>query len=92
MGNSKPKIKIMKNGPLIVSGLEKFTNSRNENIRGKKVLSLCRCCASKKKPFCDGTHVSIGFSDEKNENRIPDKQESYQGKKINSGAQLSTAR
>jgi CDGSH-type Zn-finger protein len=26
-------------------------------------VTLCRCGASQNKPFCDGTHVSISFSD-----------------------------
>jgi len=38
--------------------------------------------ASKTKPFCDGTHASIGFADEKTKNPVPDKKETYKGKSI----------
>jgi pyruvate oxidase len=82
MSDDKPKIKVQKNGPFTVVGLAKFTNSRNEPIEPKKVMALCRCGASRKKPFCDGAHVGIGFSGEKNESRVPDKLDNYVGQKI----------
>ncbi len=79
----KPQIIPQKNGPLKVSGLEKFTNSRNEPVATKKNMYLCRCGGSKTKPFCDGTHANIGFSDEKEDGRVIDKRDTYEGKKIN---------
>ncbi len=82
MDNEKPSIKAQKNGPLLVKELTKFTNSHNEPVETKKTLALCRCGASKTKPFCDGTHTSIGFSSKKNEKRVPDKKDTYKGKSI----------
>ena len=41
-----------------------------------------KCGESKHKPFCDGTHGKIGWTDEKLEGRQPRKTDSYQGKKI----------
>ena len=56
-------IKVRENGPLLVTGPvtvvdhlgNKFDTSAGANI------ALCRCGASLKKPFCDGTHKTSGF-------------------------------
>jgi len=77
-----PNISALKNGPYLINNLQKFTNSRGEDIETKLTMALCRCGGSKTKPFCDGTHASIGFTDEKSEERVVDKKESYPGKNI----------
>lgn len=82
MSKDKPKIKLLKNGPLVVKNLENFKNSRGEAIDTKPIISLCRCGASKKKPFCDGSHSSIGFTDDKGDNRVPDHKDTFKGKSL----------
>ncbi len=77
-----PTIESMKNGPLKVSGLTRFLNSRGEDIATKKVITLCRCGASKNKPFCDGTHVKVGFTDDKSQDRAPDQLDTYKGREV----------
>ena len=48
-------------GPLEVSGnLKLYAGSGRAAWQGRKVY-LCRCGASKNKPFCDGSHKEIGF-------------------------------
>jgi len=56
------KVKIMNDGPMIISG--NFTLIYEGNVKDKKdaMISICRCGASKNMPFCDGTHRKIGFS------------------------------
>jgi thiamine pyrophosphate-dependent acetolactate synthase large subunit-like protein/CDGSH-type Zn-finger protein len=73
----RPRISFEPNGPIIVSGLETFLNSRSEPIRVRKEIRLCRCGNSQNKPFCDSTHVIVGWSDEKDDDRVPDKLDTY---------------
>ena len=59
------KLKIIKaiDGPLILQGnFEIQDQSGDQVFRGEKT-ALCRCGASGNKPFCDGTHSAVGFSD-----------------------------
>jgi CDGSH iron-sulfur domain-containing protein 3 len=55
-------IRPSKNGPYIVEGtIELFDTEGNRITVDKPRVALCRCGASSNKPFCDGTHSSIGF-------------------------------
>ncbi len=59
-------IKVRKDGPYLVEGEFTLIDHEGNPIPytikpGKSGLSLCRCGASTKKPFCDGTHSKIGF-------------------------------
>lgn len=72
---SQPRIKVAKDGPYIVGGNVPLTEERvvfgrdGEPDRWDKgpaypeqeTYALCRCGASKNKPFCDGSHVEAGF-------------------------------
>ncbi|RMG28329.1 MAG: hypothetical protein D6732_18920, partial [Methanobacteriota archaeon] len=53
-----------------------------ELIKTKQKMALCRCGASKTKPFCDGTHAAIGFTDEKSPERQPDQLDEYVNKSV----------
>jgi len=75
MTSPKKKITISRDGPYLVTGNVSLailiigTNKKGESTEWKKgnelpvtaQCALCRCGASKTKPFCDGTHASIGF-------------------------------
>lgn len=80
--SKKATIDLSENGPFIVKGLRKFTNSSGESIEVKDTIALCRCGGSENKPFCDGTHSRIGFSGERENNRDLHKEKTYEGKDI----------
>lgn len=51
-----------KNGPLLAKGpVEVIRGGTGKPVKRGAKLAFCRCGASKNKPFCDGTHASIGF-------------------------------
>ena len=62
--DEQPRIELAPNGPFMVHNLSKLTNAQNETLEEKPMHALCRCGASKNKPFCDGQHTKVGFTDE----------------------------
>ena len=50
------------NGPYLVRGdFELLDHDGNLIDARRRTIALCRCGASRTKPFCDGTHKTIGF-------------------------------
>lgn len=88
----KPKILLLPNGPYYLLNdmepkvVENLQNSEGQPLSTLRGVALCRCGASKNKPFCDGTHGTIGFSSENktqdNKPIIKDKRKNYVGKEI----------
>jgi len=77
----KPTITGRENGPLLVKHLKRLTAADGSEIEVKEVMALCRCGGSSNKPFCDGTHNAIGFSDSStSEPAGKDKIYSFEGK------------
>ncbi len=57
------EIKVRENGPYLVIGDDVTLvdwNGASYPI-ARRPFALCRCGASKNRPFCDGTHNAIGF-------------------------------
>jgi uncharacterized Fe-S cluster protein YjdI len=49
------------NGPLFVRGRVRIVDQDGNVVREDTRVALCRCGGSGNKPFCDGTHRTIGF-------------------------------
>lgn len=49
-------------GPYLVRGEFQLTDQEGRPIETRRgTIALCRCGASRTKPFCDGTHKAVGF-------------------------------
>ncbi len=51
------------NGPYLLRGEFELTDQDGNPIDARRgTVALCRCGASRTKPFCDGTHKTVGFT------------------------------
>ena len=55
-------VRVEPDGPLYLSGRLRLHLPDGEVIEETR-MALCRCGASKHKPFCDNSHLESGFSD-----------------------------
>jgi CDGSH-type Zn-finger protein len=76
------KIKGAPNGPYLLEGKPSLRRSSGKTYPVDGNAALCRCGGSKNKPFCDGTHKKIGFSDRNFLDEKRNHRETYEGRKI----------
>jgi len=57
-------ITVHRNGPLEVQGETVIVGADGTELRETRRAYLCRCGGSSTKPFCDGTHRRIEFTDD----------------------------
>jgi CDGSH-type Zn-finger protein/uncharacterized Fe-S cluster protein YjdI len=54
----------LRNGPLKVRGPVEICSGTGRTVTRSQYVKLCRCGGSSNKPFCDDTHLRIGFKSE----------------------------
>jgi CDGSH-type Zn-finger protein len=59
------KITCNNNGSIRIEGDFEIVDPSGTpfGLAGRTVISLCRCGQSANKPFCDGSHKRVGFTD-----------------------------
>jgi CDGSH-type Zn-finger protein/ferredoxin len=82
-----PQITCRPDGPYVLNDfipkpVEYVQNAQGEQYAQTVGVSLCRCGGSNNKPFCDGTHMDIGFTSENTADPSLDKRKDYVGQKI----------
>jgi CDGSH-type Zn-finger protein/truncated hemoglobin YjbI len=75
-------IQTMHNGPYLLTNVPDVRDWLGYEVPALPQLALCRCGESARKPFCDGSHAEVGFTDEKDPDRVPDRRDSYDGQQV----------
>lgn len=64
--DDSPQVRICKNGPYHVMGTIHLNIEDDMQPPSREHYTLCRCGASKNKPYCDGSHHDAEFKDPEN--------------------------
>ncbi|MEX0936645.1 MAG: CDGSH iron-sulfur domain-containing protein [Pirellulales bacterium] len=57
-------IKVRANGPYLIEGPVRIVDHLGRELvppADKPLVALCRCGASRRRPFCDGSHKTCAF-------------------------------
>jgi CDGSH-type Zn-finger protein/truncated hemoglobin YjbI len=66
-------------GPYLLEGEALLVDHLGVDIPFGSPARLCRCGRSKTKPFCDDSHLTSGFTGEKDPHRVEDRLDTYAG-------------
>ena len=72
-------IRTARNGPYLLTNVPHIRSYLGVEIDVTPQLALCRCGQSAAKPYCDGSHARVGFTDAKDPRRVPDRRDTYPG-------------
>ncbi len=64
MDEVRVRIRTRADGPYVIEGPVTVVDADGNPFplpTDKPKLALCRCGASKNRPFCDGSHLEVGF-------------------------------
>jgi len=59
----EPSVVVVKDGPLAIRGRVPLEAGDGFAYETRNRMTLCRCGHSENKPFCDGSHKTVGFRD-----------------------------
>jgi CDGSH-type Zn-finger protein len=77
-----PMVVFTKYSPYMVVDVGTCIGEDGKPVAMQAVTSLCRCGHSGHKPYCDGTHATIGFVGENGTERTKSRVRDYVGKEI----------
>ena len=76
------RLRVRADGPYLLTGMPGMWTFRGEPIAAPPIAALCRCGKSGSRPWCDGTHATIGFRDAKHPDRVPDRLDRYSARQF----------
>jgi CDGSH-type Zn-finger protein/truncated hemoglobin YjbI len=72
-------IRTAAGGPYLVTNVDDLRTALGEPIPTLPLIALCRCGQSRNKPFCDGSHARVDFTDHRDPRRVTDRRDTYHG-------------